>query len=209
MASERFLIEKARAGDAGAFDKLIRRYEDRIFRLAKNVCSGLPAEAEDVYQETFLTAFKKLGAFRSDSGLGTWLYRIAANLCWMRFREKKREPFVPLLDERKARGGHDADIWSATPEEAAKKKELSAAVAKALGELPVDYRLVLTLRDIEGLSGEETARILKLSLPAVKSRLHRGRLFLRDRLGPHVGGKAEKLKVPGTAKTRLRKRLSR
>lgn len=184
MKSERDLIDRSRKGDGEAFSRLVHRYEDRIFRLAKSVCAGLPAEAEDVYQETFLTAFKKIKGFRQDSDLGTWLYRIASNLCFMRHRKKKSEPFVPLLDRP-----HDHDDESAhrqypdglpTPEEAARKKELVAHVASALAKLPMDYRLVLTLRDIEGLSNEETAKILKLSLPAVKSRLHRGRLFLRD-----------------------------
>ncbi|OGS41200.1 MAG: hypothetical protein A2506_00860 [Elusimicrobia bacterium RIFOXYD12_FULL_66_9] len=184
VKAERSLIDRSRQGDGEAFSLLVRRYEDRIFRLAKSVCSGLPSEAEDVYQETFLTAFKKIKGFRQDSDLGTWLYRIASNLCFMRHRKKKSEPFVPLLDRP-----HDHDDEPGhrqfpdglpTPEEAARKKELVDHVAKALGKLPMDYRLVLTLRDIEGLSNEETAKILKLSLAAVKSRLHRGRLFLRD-----------------------------
>src|ERR1039458_5540011 len=98
MTPERELIEKSRGGDAAAFGRLVGRYEDRIHRLAKNVCAGLPAEADDVYQETFITAFKKLKGFRGDSDLSTWLYRIASNICFMRHRKKKREPFVPLLD---------------------------------------------------------------------------------------------------------------
>ncbi len=187
-AAERNLIERARAGDADAFSRLIRGYEDRIYRLAKSVCSGLPSDAEDVYQETFLTAFKKIRGFRSDADLGTWLYRIASNLCFMRYRKKKREPFVPLLDRPHEHDHDGADAprgrqfrdESPTPEEAARKKELVAHVSGALAKLPVDYRLVVTLRDVEGLSAEETAKILKLSVAAVKSRLHRGRLFLRD-----------------------------
>lgn len=184
MTSERELIEKSRAGDGDAFARLIGRYEDRIFRLAKNVCAGLPAEADDVYQETFLTAFRKIRGFRGDAELGTWLYRIAANLCFMKHRRKKREPFVPLLD-RPHSHDHDAAAHQVpdrrpTPEEEAGKKELTAQVTRALAALPVDYRLVLTLRDVEGLSAEETGKILGLGVAAVKSRLHRGRLFLRD-----------------------------
>lgn len=189
--SEADLIAASKHGDTESFGKLIRRYEDKIFRLASNVCAGLPAEADDVYQETFLTAFKKIHRFREQSNLGTWLYRIAANLCWMRFRKKKREPFVPLLDGAHKHGGAaEIQDWKLSPEEIAKKKELHEAVRGALSELPVDYRLVLTLRDIERLSNEETATILKLSVPAVKSRLHRGRMFLRDRLDAYLGGKA-------------------
>lgn len=191
MTQEADLIEKSRAGDAAAFGRLVGRYEDRIYRLAKSVCAGLPAEAEDVYQETFITAFKKLKGFRGDSDLSTWLYRIASNICFMRHRRKKREPFVPLLDRPH---GHDEDgaarqvrDWEPTPDEIAGKKELADQVGRALAALPVDYRLVVTLRDIEGLSNEETARILKLSVAAVKSRLHRGRLFLRDRFESSFG----------------------
>ncbi|MFI5361998.1 MAG: RNA polymerase sigma factor [Elusimicrobiota bacterium] len=192
MALEKELIERSRDGDARAFTALISRYEDRIYRLAKSVCAGLPAEAEDVYQETFITAYKKLGAFRGDSDLGTWLYRIAANLCFMRHRKKKREPFVPLLDEahdHEDGARHQFRDWEPTPDEIAGKKELAGQVAEALAALPVDYRLAVTLRDIEGLSNEKTAEILGLSTAAVKSRVHRGRLFLRDRFERAFGAK--------------------
>ena len=193
MADERDLIERSRGGDAAAFSRLIGRYEDRIFRLAKHVCAGLPAEADDVYQETFLTAFKTLKSFRGDSDLGTWLYRIASNLCLMRRRKKGREPFVPLLDQE-----HDHDDAPArqyrdrtpTPEEASRKKELVEHVARALAKLPVEYRLAVTLRDVEGLSNEEAAKILGIGLAAVKSRLHRGRLFLRDEFERDFGRKS-------------------
>jgi RNA polymerase sigma-70 factor, ECF subfamily len=189
LPEESELIIKSKRGDPKAFSSLISRYEDRIFNLARKVCAGMPSEAEDVYQETFLTAFKKLPHFRSESSLGTWLYRIASNLCWMRFRKKRREPVVPILDHPHA---HDDDEYpgggplfhdrSGGPEELSRKKALREAVEAALGDLPIDYRLVVVLRDIQGLSSEETAKVMKLSVAAVKSRLHRGRLFLRDRL---------------------------
>jgi len=189
MESEAALITRSKRGDAKAFSSLVSRYEGRIFNLAHKVCSGLPAEAEDVYQETFLTAYKKLSGFRQDSNLGTWLYRIASNLCWMRLRKKRSEPVVPILDHphhpEHAGGLSSGPVfrdWSDGPEELSRKKILREAVEAALAQLPVDYRLVVVLRDIEGLSSEETARVMKLSVAAVKSRLHRGRLFLRDRL---------------------------
>ncbi|HAZ09074.1 MAG TPA: RNA polymerase subunit sigma-70 [Elusimicrobia bacterium] len=195
MIAERDLIERSRSGDAQAFSRLVGRYEDRIYRLAKHVCVGLPAEADDVYQDTFLTAFKKLKSFRGDSELGTWLYRIASNLCLMRRRKKSSEPFVPLLDrphDHDDDAAHQFRDWSPTPEEAANKKELVEKVTRALAKLPMDYRLVLTLRDVEGLSTAETAKILKLSVAAVKSRLHRGRLFLRDEFERAFGAKESK-----------------
>lgn len=192
-ARTRELVERARGGDAAAFDALVRGHHDKIYRLARHVCAAAPAEADDVYQETFLTAFKKLKSFRGDADLGTWLYRIASNLCLMRYRRRTAEPFVPMLDapdEEGVRRPADFPDAAPQPEEAARRKELTDAVAAALAELPVDYRLVLTLRDVEGLSAEETARVLKLSVPAVKSRLHRGRLFLRDRFQARFAGEA-------------------
>lgn len=192
MPPEKDLIRRSRDGDSRAFAALVSRYEDRIFRLAKSVCAGLPAEAEDVYQETFITAYKKLGAFRGESDLGTWLYRIAANLCFMRHRKKKREPFVPLLDlphDHEDGARHQFRDWEPTPDEAAGKKELVDQVAKALAALPVEYRLAVTLRDIEGLSNKTAAEILGLNVAAVKSRVHRGRLFLRDQFERAFGAK--------------------
>lgn len=185
MPSEKELIERGRRGDAEAFTALVARYEDRIYRLARSVCAGLPSDADDVYQETFLTAFRKLKGFRRDSDLGTWLYRIASNLCFMRYRKKKSEPFVPLLDRPHSHEEGEGPALrvpdrAPTPEEHARKKELTSAVGAALAKLPVEYRLVVVLRDVEGLSNEQAAKALGLSVAAVKSRLHRGRLFLRD-----------------------------
>ncbi len=187
------LIAKSKAGDPKAFAQLVRNYENKIFSLAHHVCAGMPSEADDIYQETFLAAFKNIKGFKSNSSLGTWLYRIAANLCWVRFRKKKREPFVPLLDHSQGPARvskFEPKDKALTPEEASGKKELITAVSKALADLPVDYRLLLTLRDIEGLSAEETAKILKLSVAAVKSRLHRGRLYLRERFDIAIKEKA-------------------
>jgi RNA polymerase sigma-70 factor (ECF subfamily) len=185
MASESELIARSQRGDNQAFSALVSRYEDRIYALAHKVCAGLPSEAEDVYAETFLTAYKKLPHFRADSSLGTWLYRIASNLCWMRFRKKRREPVEPILDEHHEDGGRGRrqlrDL-SDGPEEASRKKALREAVAASLGRLPLDYRLAVVLSDIEGLSNKETAKALKLSVAAVKSRLHRGRMMLRGQL---------------------------
>ena len=96
--TEKSLIQASQRGDTAAFDRLIRKYEGRIYRLSHSVCAGIPAEAEDVYQETFLTAFKKIRGFKGRSSLGTWLYRIASNICWQKFRRIKRTPVVPILD---------------------------------------------------------------------------------------------------------------
>ncbi len=195
-ADEKDLIARSRAGDAEAFSQLVRRHEDRIYRLARHVCAGMPAEADDVYQETFLTAYRKLALFRGESELSTWLYRIASNLCLMRRRKKSREPFVAELDRPHSHDDGDAPLaqrladGAPTPEESARKKELSAAVAAALTRLPVEYRLVVALRDIEELPASEAAKILKISVAALKSRLHRGRMFLRAELEKSLGREA-------------------
>lgn len=176
MVSEKDLIERSRVGDREAFSELIRKYEDRIFRLAHKVCAQAPQEAEGVHQDTFVTALEKIQQFENRSALGTWLYRIAANLCFMRLRAQSRTMTLPLDSD---------DLMedpSPGPASAAARAELQNAVVHALEALPSDYRLVVTLRDIQGLSAEETAKILKLSIPAVKSRLHRGRLYLREKL---------------------------
>lgn len=176
MASdEARLIERSRNGDSAAFEALVRRYDERMYRMVKSVCVAAPAEADDVYQDTFLTAYKKLSSFQGRSELGTWLYRVAANLCFMRLRAKKARPASPLEDHapRDPEGG---------PDEAVRKKELADAVARALAELPAEHSLAVVLSDVEGLSAAEAAARLSLSVPAFKSRLHRGRLALRARL---------------------------
>ena len=172
--SESSLIARSRAGDPAAFGSLVRRYEDRMYRLVRSVCVSAPAEADDVYQDTFLTAYKKLSTFQGRSELGTWLYRVAANLCFMRLRAKKARAASAL--------GDSVPDGAPGPEEAVRKKELSEAVTAALASLPPEHRLAVVLRDVEGLSAAETARTLKISIPAVKSRLHRGRLGLKAKL---------------------------
>lgn len=173
-ASEQDLIARSNAGDGVAFGTLVRRYDDRMYRMVRSVCVSAPAEADDVYQDTFLTAYKKLSTFQGRSELGTWLYRVAANLCFMRLRAKKTRPTASLGDATPDGAGG--------PEEAVRKKELSEAVTAALTSLAPEHRLAVVLRDVEGLSAAETARTLKISIPAVKSRLHRGRLALKARL---------------------------
>jgi RNA polymerase sigma-70 factor, ECF subfamily len=180
MISEEKLIHQSQNGDSEAFGQLIRRYEDKIYRLAQSVCAKAPQEAEGVAQDTFLTAFKKIGKFQERSSLGTWLYRITSNLCWMRLRKKKREPVVSL--ETQAQQAQALEDLFNDPAKEASKRQLQQAVREALEALPMEYCLVVVLRDIQGMSAPETAKMLKLSVPAIKSRLHRGRLMLRNRL---------------------------
>lgn len=182
------LVEKSKLGDSQAFSQLIHLYEDKIFNLTQKVCSTFPSEADDVYQETFLTAFKKIHQFRVSADLGTWLYRIASNLCFMRLRKKKREPVDNLTDASPENSGSDhprvtqavLKKWLSDRESTKRKRELAEAVSQALIKLPDKYRLVVTMKDIQSLSNESIAKTLNLSLPAVKSRLLRGRALLRE-----------------------------
>jgi len=168
------LVEKAKSGDTASFEVLVKKYQDKIYNLANYVCLGLKSEADDVYQETFINAFKNISKFKGKSGFGTWLYRIAANNCWMKFRKKKSEKLVSLEDVR--------EIEDLTHADEIRKKELSESVAKALSKLSVDFRLAITLADIQGLSMEEAAKVLKITVPAFKTRLFRARRVLQKEL---------------------------
>ncbi|HMU95323.1 MAG TPA: sigma-70 family RNA polymerase sigma factor [Elusimicrobiota bacterium] len=183
MLDETSLIQKSRSGDRKAFDGLLRLYQDRLVRLAQKVCAQAPAEADDVVQDTLLVALKKVKDFRGDSSLGTWLFRVASNLCWMRLRKKRRRATDPLPEgpegESRSRGP-----WASTdplddPAARARRNELRRAVGRALMELPADERAVVVLSDVREMKNEEIAGRLGLTVAAVKSRLHRGRRRLR------------------------------
>jgi RNA polymerase sigma-70 factor (ECF subfamily) len=174
-AAENVLVSRAREGDEAAFAALVGRYKDRLFNIASSVCSSMPSEADDVAQETFISALKNIRTFRANAAFSTWLYRIAANNCWQRMRKAKTARQVPLPEDNVK--GHPAGHG-----EAALKNELSRAVAKALGRLSAEQRLAVTFCDIEGLSLAEAAARMKVSIPAVKSRLHRARLLLKNQL---------------------------
>lgn len=177
MAKESEIIKRARNGDDKAFETLVLKYKDRLYDIASSVCARMPSEADDVAQETFVSALKHINSFKANAAFGTWLYRIAANNCWQRFRKAKTTASSEIPGDKSAR-------HPATPSagENALKNELSRAVSKALVALPPDYRIAITLCDIEGLSNLEAAARLKTSLPALKAKLHRARLLLKKQL---------------------------
>ncbi|NLO90983.1 MAG: sigma-70 family RNA polymerase sigma factor [Elusimicrobia bacterium] len=175
--SENALIGRARKGDEKAFAQLVSNYRDRLYSIASSVCSSMPSEAEDVAQETFISAMKHISSFKANAAFSTWLYRIAANNCWQRMRGGKASRMAELpADTSKS---HPRQPSAA---ENAIKDELSRAVNEALSELPAEYRMAVTLCDIEGLPNAEAAGKLGLSLPALKSRLHRGRALMKKQL---------------------------
>ena len=178
-------VERFKKGDARAFDEILTKYQDRIYSFLYRLC-GCPEGAADVAQETFLNAFRYLNDFRGEASLKNWLYKIATNSCYKFKRKRKDEPdfnlsldqFLPHEDEPKLEIADE----SMAPEGEVLNGELSDLIEQAVRKLPKKYRLVIVLRDMEGLSGEETAEVLDISLSAVKSRLHRARLFVRDEL---------------------------
>jgi RNA polymerase sigma-70 factor, ECF subfamily len=181
---EQALVERARAGDAQAFTTLVNRYERKIFRLAKHITQN-DEDAEDVLQESFLKAYSNLDTFQGQSKFYTWLVRIAVNESLMKLRKRKSDRTVSL-DEP-----HETDedtvtreiaVWDEDPEKKYSQEELREILSKAVDGLKPGFRTVFVLRDIEELSTEETAEALGISVPAVKSRLLRARLQLREKL---------------------------
>lgn len=183
-AEELALVNQARAGDSGAFSDLVRRYERKIYRLAKNITQN-DEDAEDVLQETFIKAFEHLDRFQGNSKFYTWLVRIGVNESLMKLRKRKTDRTVPLdepVDTGEDPVVREIAVWGEDPENKYSQEELRQILDEAIQSLRPAFRTVFTLRDIEELSTEETAEALKLSIPAVKSRLLRARLQLREKL---------------------------
>ncbi|HEX3074664.1 MAG TPA: sigma-70 family RNA polymerase sigma factor [Ignavibacteriales bacterium] len=179
--SEQELITAAQNGDREALAALVKMYEKTVFNFAFKVCRNLE-RAENAMQETFLSMIKNLKQFDGKSKLSTWLYTIVSNNCLMAARSQKRHEFDSLDDDSFYVNEKDITGWDMTPDKVAENNELKAILDGAISKLPPDYKVVFLLRDVEGLSTEETALIAKLSVPAVKSRLHRARAFLRNEL---------------------------
>jgi len=180
---EPLLVAAAKQGDAAAFEELVNRYESKIFRLTRNI-TGNQEDAEDAMQEAFLKAYSHLQDFHGNSRFYTWLVRIAANEALMRLR--KRRPNQISLDEP-VEGTEDLmprelEDWGPSPEQGYAQAEMQGIRADFIEKLAPEFRMVLVLRDLEELSTQETAEALGISVPAVKSRLLRARLKLRERL---------------------------
>jgi RNA polymerase sigma-70 factor, ECF subfamily len=181
--NEASLVAAAKAGDISAFEALVTRYERKIYRLAQHITQN-KEDAEDVSQEAFLKAFEHLGDFQGNSRFYTWLVRIAVNQALMKLR-KRRNKDVSLDEEIETEENfipREVEDWGPSPEERYSQEELAQILSQVIGELDPSFRLVFQLRDIDELSTEETADALGISVPAVKSRLLRARLKLRDKL---------------------------
>lgn len=189
-AGDEQLLQWSREKNYQAFEELVRRYESRIYRLGLKILRS-PEDAEDVLQKTFLSVFENMDKFRGDSKFSTWLFRIATNHALMKLRREKGKTtesldtpvtfdencYIPQLADEKANIPRTYE-----------HKEFMQLLEQVLSELPEIYRLVFFLRDVEGFSNKEVAKMLDLSVPAVKSRILRARLYLREKLEKHLKG---------------------
>ncbi len=178
------VVNQFKAGDALAFEEIISRYESKVMSLALRFTRN-QEDAEEVMQDVFTTVYRKIEGFRGQSAFSSWLYRIVVNAAFMKLRKRKQSQTVSMddlspaikqycIDRETFTGSHSQNI--------AISHEMQSAIQNAVNRLPDQYRAVFVLRDVDGLSNQETGEILNLSIPAVKSRLHRSRIMLRKKL---------------------------
>jgi len=189
------LVERVRGGDRPAFDEIMRRYEEKVFRLAVGMMRNRE-DALDAVQDAFLNVYRKIDSFKGESAFSTWLYKVALNSIYMKLRSRRRhEPVESLDDHREEAFDPEGQLrvpirdWSARADEIVLRKELAGVLEEAVAALPEDYRAIFNLRDVEELSNQEVADILGLTLAATKTRLHRARLFLRQRIAGYIQGR--------------------
>jgi RNA polymerase sigma-70 factor, ECF subfamily len=181
--SDLSLIQEFRTGEQQSFEELLGRYADKVYNLGYRL-TRRPDEAEEVLQDVFVTVFRKIGGFEGKSSFSSWLYRVTVNAALMKLRKRTQNRMVSVEDldpegrSRLSASSGDHEI----ADELAYRRQLLTALEYAVGKLPDDYRPVFVLRDVDGLTSWEVGKILNLSVPAVKSRLHRSRLMLRRRL---------------------------
>jgi RNA polymerase sigma-70 factor (ECF subfamily) len=190
---ESALVARAKSGDAQAFTELVNQYERKIYRLAKHITNN-DEDAEDVLQESFLKAYEHLDNFQGNSKFYTWIVRIAVNEALMKLRKRKGDRTVPLdepVDTGEEMVQREIAVWEDNPEQRYSRDEMQEILDQAIQSLKPDFRTVFMLRDIEELSTEETAETLGISIPAVKSRLLRARLALREKLTRQFKRKGE------------------
>ena len=185
------LVEALRREEPDAADRLVERYGDRVYRLAMRI-TGLKEDAEEAAQDALWTAARKVHMFKGESAFGSWIYRITANAAYQKLRTRRQkapeiamEDVLPSLDGD-GRHFEPMDDWSNRVDEQALQGELRRVLQQAIDGLPADYRTALVLHDVEGLSNPDIAEALNISLPAVKSRVHRSRLFVRKQLADYL-----------------------
>jgi RNA polymerase sigma-70 factor, ECF subfamily len=195
VTSDLDLIKRAKEGDEKAFAEIVRRNEQMVFSYAFKVCRDRNYAGETL-QDTFVNVYRKLGQFDGRSKFSTWLYSIVTNICLMKRRRSKLEQdsvSLEELEDDRSLQPDDAPAtqpaapeWVKTPHDETMTSELRRHLDESIQKLPVEYRLVFVLRDIEGRSAEETSKIMSLTVPAVKSRLRRARVFLKEQLQEYM-----------------------
>ncbi len=189
------LVERLHCGDTAALEGLIERYGSRVYRLAYHITRN-EADAQEVVQDVFLAVFRKIHTFEGRASLGSWLYRVATNTALLKIRSRPADREVSLDSQLPSflpdghRAGDLATLnadWSQTPEAELLSQETRAILSRAIDGLPAQYQAVLVLRDVEGFSNEEVAEMVGETIPAVKSRLHRARMVLREELTRYLG----------------------
>jgi RNA polymerase sigma-70 factor (ECF subfamily) len=181
------LVRRVQAGNAEAFEELVRRYERRVYNICYRLM-GNERDASEALQDAFLRAHRFIDKFEFKSSFFTWLYRIATNVSLSKLRKRDRVQTVSLDEPVNSEGDLRFEVpdYKYSPETMAQQRILRDALRDAVGKLPEDYRSVVVLRDLEGLTNEEVGKVLNLSVAAVKSRLHRGRLALRSKLAKYL-----------------------
>jgi RNA polymerase sigma-70 factor (ECF subfamily) len=185
------LVQALKAHVPDAAEALVSAYADRVYRLAVRI-TGVAEDAEEVAQDALWTAARKIDMFKGAAAFGSWVYRITANAAYQKLRSRRGrqheiawEQLLPALDEE-GRHFEPMDDWSPRVDEQVLHGELRTVLTSAIDALPPDYRTAFVMHDMEGLSNPEIAETLGISLPAVKSRVHRSRLFLRQRLAEYL-----------------------
>ena len=189
------LVERVREGDRPAFDEIMRRYEEKVFRLAVGMMKNRE-DALDAVQDAFLNVYRKLDTFKGQAAFSTWLYKVALNSIYMKLRSRRRHQPVESLEDHPEEAFDPNGYllvpvrdWSARADDIVLRKELAGVLEEAVAAMPEEYRAIFTLRDVDELSNQEVADILGLTLAATKTRLHRARLFLRKRIGGYLQGR--------------------
>jgi RNA polymerase sigma-70 factor (ECF subfamily) len=191
------LVESLRNDEPGAVEALVNTFGDRVYRLAIRI-TGSNEDAEEIVQDALWTAARKIHMFKGDSAFGSWLYRVTANAAYQKLRTRKgRAAEIPWDDTQRPSEGdgrffEPVDDWSRRVDEQALQAELRTVLQGAIDALPPDYRTAFVMHDMEGMSNPEIAEAVGISLPAVKSRVHRSRLFLRGRLEQYMATDRER-----------------
>lgn len=186
--AESALLRRLQAGDESAYEEMVRELAPRLFAVARRLM-GNEEDAADALQDGFVSAFKAIGSFDGRSRLSTWMHRVVVNACLMKLRKARRrgEKSIESMLPRFQEDGHAVNVarsWEGSGAAAAQREDVQRIVREKINELPEAYRTVLMLRDIEGMDTEEAAAVLGESVSAVKTRLHRARLALRELLDP-------------------------